>query len=407
MISDSDAPDAPASPGDPKCLASGSSGHILVADDDPAMVTTLRRTLAREGYQVTTAEDGQRALDHLRSGDSFGEGFDAVVSDLNMPGANGFTVLKTVRKGDLDLPVILLTGSPDLESAVEALEHGAFRYLLKPATRDGLLEVVGRAVQWHRLALVRREAAAAISRPGPLEAAGLRSAFDSAVQSLWLATQPIVSWSAKSIYGYEVLARTREPALRNPMTLFNLAEQLGRTDVLGQAIRQRVSDMLAQVPPTYPMFVKVHPSDLEDPDLLSSRGILSPLAPRVVLEITERSGLEQVAGVGSRLKRLRELGYRIALDDLGAGYSGLASLAHLEPDIVKVDMSLIRGVERAPIKQRLFGTLATLCRQLQVQMVAEGVETRTELECAVALGGDLFQGYLFARPAQGFPRAEY
>jgi EAL domain-containing protein (putative c-di-GMP-specific phosphodiesterase class I) len=101
----------------------------------------------------------------------------------------------------------------------------------------------------------------------------------------------------------------------------------------------------------YTMFVKVHPSDLEDPDLLSSRGILSPFASRVVLEITERSGLEQVAGVGCRLKRLRELGYRIALDDIGAGYSGLSSLAHLEPEIVKVDMSLIRGVDRSPISR--------------------------------------------------------
>jgi EAL domain-containing protein (putative c-di-GMP-specific phosphodiesterase class I) len=191
------------------------------------------------------------------------------------------------------------------------------------------------------------------------------------------------------------------------LTLFNLAEQLGRTDTLGQAVRQRVSDLLTQMPPAYTMFVKVHPSDLEDPDLLSPRGILSPFASRVVLEITERSGLEQVAGVGCRLKRLRELGYRIALDEIGAGYSGLSSLAHLEPEIVKVDMSLIRGVDRSPIKQRLFRTLAVLCRKLQVMMVAEGVETRAELECAVAIGGDLFQGYLFAHPARGFPRVEF
>jgi EAL domain-containing protein (putative c-di-GMP-specific phosphodiesterase class I) len=384
-------------------------GHVLLVDDDSGVVLVLSRILRRQGYEVTTATDGRKALDELAAMDPVGGGFDVVVSDMHMPVADGFTLLKAVRSQNLDLPVVLMTGHPGFESAVEAVKCGAFRYLVKPAGREALLEAVERAVQSHRLALVRRQAVAETGdeRRGSGEPQeGLREVFESAVSSLWLATQAIVSWRAQSVFGHEVLARTNEQSLRNPVALFDAAEQLGETAMLGQAIRREVASILPKHPTALPIFVNVHPSDLEDPELLSGKGILSPFAPRVVLEITERAGLDRVVSVNARLKQLRSLGYRIAIDDIGAGYSGLASFAHLEPDIVKLDMSLIRGVDQSSLKQKLFSVVASLCRDLGIEMIAEGVETRPELDCAVALGGDLFQGYFFARPGVGLPAGE-
>lgn len=91
------------------------------------------------------------------------------------------------------------------------------------------------------------------------------------------------------------------------------------------------------------------------------------------------------------------------MDDLGAGYAGLSSFAALEPEVIKADMTLVRGIEDSPIKQKLMGSIATLARDLGVQLVAEGIETPGELACVTALGAHAVQGYLFARSARGFP----
>ena len=138
--------------------------------------------------------------------------------------------------------------------------------------------------------------------------------------------------------------------------------------------------------------------ELDDDSLISADAPLSRHAARVVLEITERAPLEKIRDVTARVAQLRALGYRIAVDDLGAGYAGLTSFAHLEPEVVKVDMSLIRGIDRSPMKQKLLRSIVGLCRDLGIEMIAEGIETEAERDALVRLGGDLCQGYLFARP---------
>jgi len=126
-----------------------------------------------------------------------------------------------------------------------------------------------------------------------------------------------------------------------------------------------------------------------------------------VLEVTERAPLEKIRDVTARVAQLRSLGYRIAIDDLGAGYAGLTSFAHLEPEVVKVDMSLIRGIDSSPMKQKLLGSIVALCRDLGIEMIAEGIETPAERDALVRLGGDLCQGYLFARPDKPWPEIRF
>jgi EAL domain-containing protein (putative c-di-GMP-specific phosphodiesterase class I) len=111
-----------------------------------------------------------------------------------------------------------------------------------------------------------------------------------------------------------------------------------------------------------------------------------------------------VQGLAAKVETLRKLGYRIAVDDLGAGYAGLASFSQLEPEFVKLDMSLVRGVDASTRKQSIIRAMTTLCsRDLSIQVVSEGVETAGERDALVLEGGDLLQGYLFAKPARGFP----
>jgi EAL domain-containing protein (putative c-di-GMP-specific phosphodiesterase class I) len=104
------------------------------------------------------------------------------------------------------------------------------------------------------------------------------------------------------------------------------------------------------------------------------------------------------------MRRLRSLGYRLAIDDLGAGYAGLSSVATLEPDFVKLDMSLVRDLGGSPIRQSLVTSMVTTCRDNGMRLVAEGVETIHELSKLTELGCDLLQGYHFARPSPGFEK---
>ena len=104
--------------------------------------------------------------------------------------------------------------------------------------------------------------------------------------------------------------------------------------------------------------------------------------------------------VQTRIARLREMGFRIAVDDLGAGYAGLTSFAQLEPEVVKLDMSLVRNVHSSAVKQKLVRSMTSLCSDMGIAVVAEGIEIIEERDVIIDLGCDLLQGYLYARPTR-------
>jgi EAL domain-containing protein (putative c-di-GMP-specific phosphodiesterase class I) len=127
------------------------------------------------------------------------------------------------------------------------------------------------------------------------------------------------------------------------------------------------------------------------------------IADRIVLELTERASLDEISDVRSRIANLRRMGFRIAIDDLGAGYSGLGYFASLQPEVVKLDLGLVRDLDTQPTKRKLIHSIVMLCDELRILVVAEGVETAAERDALTSLGCDLLQGYLFARPGRGFP----
>lgn len=378
-------------------------GRLLIVDDEPGIRRSLARLLAHHGYEVTAVGDGREAIAAVAAGG----GFDVILSDIRMPDIDGLELLRAIRAADLDVPVVFMTGSPTLDSAIQGVEHGAFRYLLKPLATPDLLDVLARAVRWHRFARIRRSAAQEVYGRQVSDRAGLHTRFGAAMEQLWVAMQPIVSWGSRHCFAYEALVRTDEPTLRSPPDLLDAAERLDRVFEVGRAVRGRVAAALRDSDHAVQVFVNLHAADLQDPELLDDAGVLTAFASRVVLEVTERAAPDHIPHLQDRIARLRELGYRIAVDDLGAGYAGLSSFAHLEPDVVKVDMALVRGMESSAVKQKLFRSLTTLCSELDIRLVAEGIETEAERDAAAALGGDLFQGYLFCRPERGFPSPRY
>jgi EAL domain-containing protein (putative c-di-GMP-specific phosphodiesterase class I) len=147
----------------------------------------------------------------------------------------------------------------------------------------------------------------------------------------------------------------------------------------------------------------VHAQDLLDPALYDGSAPLTKIADRVILEITERSTIQDVEDIQTRVARLRCSGFRLAIDDLGAGYAALSTFVALEPEIVKLDMSLVRNVHRSAVRQRLIASLTSVCKDMGMQAIAEGIEAPEELECVNRFGCDLFQGFLFAKPGPPFP----
>ncbi|HYQ14788.1 MAG TPA: EAL domain-containing protein, partial [Polyangiaceae bacterium] len=231
----------------------------------------------------------------------------------------------------------------------------------------------------------------------------LGSRFERAIDKLWIAYQPIVTWPKQQVFGYEGLVRSADPDLSTPGKLLDAAERLGRLQELGQRIRDAVAEGAALAPPGVFLTVNLHALDLTTDHLYLPQAPLSRIAERVILEVTERAAIYRIDHLPARIRKLRELGYRIAVDDLGASHAGLSSFRQLGPDLVKLDISLVRDIDHSAAKTSLVKSMIALCTQdLGMRVVCEGVETEGERDTLSSVGADLFQGYLFGMPSRSF-----
>ncbi len=231
----------------------------------------------------------------------------------------------------------------------------------------------------------------------------LEAKLDRCLAGLSMHFQPIVYAGTRARFGYEALLRSSDKSLPHPGAVLDAAERLERIPALGRQVRAQTAKLIADAPPQRgAVFVNLHVLDLMDKQLTSAFAPLSKVASRVVLEITERTSLEGHIDLRYRVAELRELGYRIAIDDLGGGHARMSTFTLLDCDFVKLDMSLVRDVEKHPMKQRLIKTVTDVCRDQGIIVIGEGVETEAEARVLVDLGCDLLQGYLIARPAPPF-----
>ncbi len=249
--------------------------------------------------------------------------------------------------------------------------------------------------------LAEARAAAESGRPNPAELA----VFERALERLWFAFQPIVSTLERRIVGWEALVRSDQPTLERPDALVRAAETLGQVHTFGRAVRATAQSYAPKLPHGTYLAVNLHPSDLADDELVDTRSPLSQVATRVVLEITEHASIERFEDLERRVAALRALGYRLALDDVGAGYAGLGTVTRFVPDVLKVDRSIVSGLHQSATKAKVIQSLAALCGELGATMVLEGVESVQEMVAARDLGCDLMQGFFFAMPHEREPIA--
>jgi EAL domain-containing protein (putative c-di-GMP-specific phosphodiesterase class I)/ActR/RegA family two-component response regulator len=367
--------------------------RVLLVDDEPQALRLFSAFLSASGMEVVAVESADRALELLER-----YPFETIVTDLRMPGLDGFSLLRSVRERDADLPVIVVTGCPGPETPADALELGAVDFLVKPVAGELLVRTVTTSTRLCRLARYTRSTAPPPKPdPPPGSFAGLAPAFSRALTSLYLAWQPIVRASGGVAWGQEAFARTLEPSLASPKALLHAAGCLGRIPEIGRRVRRTVAAELAGFG-SDAVFVNVHPSELNDEELLDPAASLSGSARSVVLELTDHAPLEGVARLRDRIRALRVLGYRIGVDDVGSSGASLNRLALVEPDFVKLSPGAVRGLDVDAPGRRLAGSMVRSFHDLGICVVATGVETLDEQAAAEEAGVDFLQGFLFGRP---------
>ncbi len=372
-------------------------GEVLFVGDDDIVTRALSEILEPEGVFVRTMPS-ETGLSLLREGWRF----DAIITDTSVPGTNGVELVRNIRALDLEVPVIVLAGDPNLESAISAVTYGAFRCLQQPSEPFRLASAVREAAALHRLVRTKRRALEERAARQLGDCAELDARFERALSNIFIAFQPIIAWPERTVFGHEALVRSTEAVLSDPGMLFEAAERLGRIVELGRRIRAEVAKEAEHAPASSALFINLHARDLADDDLYYANAPLSRHAERVVLEITETSSLQRVTDVPERIAMLRRLGYRVAVGDLG-GYAGRSSLGQLEPDVVKLDMALVRSIESSATRANIVRSMISVCtEELGTELVCEGVETAAERDVLHDLGARLLQGYLFAKPARGF-----
>jgi EAL domain-containing protein (putative c-di-GMP-specific phosphodiesterase class I) len=225
--------------------------------------------------------------------------------------------------------------------------------------------------------------------------------------------QPIVSLDSGQIVAAEALVRWDHPVrgLVSPAEFVPLAEETGLMVPLGrfvlrQACRQAALWQDAETDPSaepLSMHVNLSAVELRDPGLVAGVAAVieeAGIAPQqLVLEITESQLLDDAAGSAARFQQLRELGIRIALDDFGTGYSSLSYLHSLPLDALKIAREFVEGLTGAGREASFVGMIVELARTLELQVIAEGIETPAQLAALRAVNAELGQGYLFGRPS--------
>ncbi|TQR19720.1 GGDEF domain-containing protein [Psychrobacillus vulpis] len=224
---------------------------------------------------------------------------------------------------------------------------------------------------------------------------------EKAIQTVF---QPIISLQTGDVYGYEALSRGPEnTALRNPETLFDYAMESGQLWELEHLCRGNALKYAHLLKAEGKLFLNVNPNIMNDPKFKQgfTKEFLSNFhmdSDCIVFEITEREAINNLKDFINTVDHYKKQFYQIAIDDVGSGYSGLNVITDVRPHFIKLDMKLIRHIDKDRTKQLLVKSLSEFAHYSQIHMIAEGIETKEELITLIDLGVHYGQGYYIQKP---------
>ncbi len=377
-----------------------SAVKILVLDDEPFMLKLLGQMLANQGYtHVTTCESGHRALELI---DGPNSAADLVLCDLNMPEMDGIEFVRKLVERHYTGSLILVSGEDErvlqtAEKLVQAHRITVLGRLHKPPTPDGL--------------------AALLEKWAPPSQAGPRAAKKSygadevraAITNGELVNyyQPKVAVATGEVVGVETLVRWRHPVdgMVFPDQFIGVAEANGLIDDLTRMV---LVSALAQLKAWHSaglaLRVAVNVSmdnlaSLDFADFVAEQAAAADVSSKdVVLEVTESRLMNDLRAPLEILTRLRLKRFGLSIDDFGTGHSSLAQLRDIPFDELKVDRSFVHGAWADDTVRAIYEASLSLAKQLNMDIVAEGVEDQADWDFLRRTGCDMAQGYFIARP---------
>ncbi|HEX8075107.1 MAG TPA: EAL domain-containing protein [Thermoleophilaceae bacterium] len=377
--------------------------RVIVADDNPEFLEAVGMLVQRDPdfALVGKARDTRGAIRLATMYEP-----DIALIDWRMPGGGGATAATEIIRSSSKTRVIALSSSRQRDAVLEMLRAGASSYVVKSVAGNDLMNTLRATAAGHSTlssevaSPMIEELVVSLGRPDHSsiraeEVARIRSVIDEA--ALRMEFQPIVDMAHGRTIGVEALARFDVEPRRSPDVWFGDAAAAGLGADLDMAAAQQALAILPELPPGVDLFVNVRPESI----FSTLFGGVMAEAPgeRVVLELTEHSPVHDYDRVKQTVAELRAAGFRIAVDDVGAGYASLRHLINLRPDVLKIDISLCRSIEHDRALQVCAGALISLGRELGAQVVAEGIETGAEHAAVRELGVDSAQGYFLGRPA--------
>lgn len=215
-----------------------------------------------------------------------------------------------------------------------------------------------------------------------------------------MAFQPVVDIQEKRVVAYEALVRGTDGA--GAASILDRVTE-GNRYRFDQACRTKAVQLAAQLGIECRLSINFLPNAVYEPaaciraTLAAAKRVGFPIE-RIVFEVTESEDMVDKGHLTTILRDYRDRGFITAIDDFGAGYAGLSLLAEFQPDVIKLDMGLLRGIDKDPVRQVVARGVIDICRNLQIELVAEGIETDEEYHWFRSQGVRYMQGYLFARP---------
>lgn len=337
---------------------------------------------------------------------------DLVLLDLHMPHVDGHQVLEQIvrRAAGSYLPVLVLTADTASDAIHRALAAGARDFVTKPFDATEVVLRVANLLETRALYQRLRENSAQLARElgqvrrHQVDEELTQLAKQVAVQdvlddpSFHAVFQPVLDLKTHSVRGHEALTRFDGDPYRGPFEWFRDAFDVGLGHALELAAFDQALEAIPQLPGDTFLAINVSPGTVLRPELFDRVG--PEVAPRLVLELTEHVPVEDYGTVLRALDRFRSRGARLAVDDTGAGFASLRHILVLQPDIIKLDISLVRGIDVDPARRALAAAMVSFANDTNTALVAEGIETADELDTLKHLGIDWGQGYHLAIPSR-------
>ncbi len=377
--------------------------RVLVAEDDPAVRAALVGLIQAEPSLELVGETSSAAaaIDLAAQ-----EQPDVAVIDVRMPGG-GPAAARGIKRKSPDTRMLAFSAADDRATVLEMLEAGVVGYLVKGSSIESIVDSVEQAAGGQGSLSVEVTGDVIEELVGQLSvrrrAEGRRRTRESRVRramesegALGIVFQPICDLNTGRPVGVEALARFHVAPERGPERWFAEASEVGlRRELELMALRNAFSH-LSELPKRLFLAVNISPATVRAPSFRRAMGDVD--AKRIVLEVTEHTPVEDYDALNDALRRVRELGARLAIDDAGAGFASLRHILRLAPDFVKLDRTLIDDIEHDRSHQALAAGLISFATKIDATIVAEGIERDGQLRALRELGVSCGQGFLLARP---------